>query len=217
VPRWWNHTVADHEFELQRVVNQGTFNSGYSLIQTGLYRSGNSIQLDTCPLSVNEYTYFMEYKVAGSNSYNCANYGVAPTLQTDYFTTYAWPNAGSGEWAFGMNNGSGGGYFSGENIGSTTAIPMIGEELNNNVGTQCQASSSSVAGFYAYPYPNLTDDWYVYFAPNAGSPAPIVNPANTVLLYATNTNLWSIPNVPFDQTTISHTGSTTCDTNHGNG
>jgi hypothetical protein len=219
VPRAGNHTVADHEFELSRVVVQGDFGSSPSLLQTGLYRSGADIQLDTCATSVNAYTYYMEYKVSGVNGYNCATFGVAPTLETDFYAVAAYPAAGSGEWEWAIlvGAGLGGGAF--EPIGGSTAIPMVGEELNNDVGIQCQASSSATAGFYAYPltWSSLADDWYVYFSTNGGNAQPITNPSNTVISDPTNTNLWSIPNVPFNQTTISHTPSSTCDTNHGNG
>jgi hypothetical protein len=57
----------------------------------------------------------------------------------------------------------------------------------------------------------------VYFLPDGSDPQPIVNNGNTAIAHPTNTNLWSIPAVPWNETAISHSPSSTCDTNHGNG
>jgi hypothetical protein len=214
VPRAANHTVDSNEIDLERAVVQGDFGASPSLMQAGLYRSGTGSNLDNCPQSVNEYRYYDEYKVAGSNSYRCGTYDVAPALEVDLFAVYASPNQGPGDWTWDMGLPGGGG-FGVEAIGGSTAIPMVGEELNNNTGNPCQASSSTVAGFYAYPasQTSLDNAWYVYFATNGANPKPITSPGNTNLLLATNPNLWSIPNVPYNTTSISHTGNTNCDTN----
>lgn len=155
---------------------QGDFLSSPSLLQAGLYRSGADIQLDTCGTSVNEYSYFMEYKVSGVNGYHCGTYGVAATLAVDFYGVYAYPSDGSGEWAWAILHPNDAGFSGFEPIGGNTAIPMVGDELNNDVGTQCQASSSATGAFYAYPWNSLADNWYGYFSTNGGNPQAITSP-----------------------------------------
>jgi hypothetical protein len=178
-------------------------------------RTGPTAQLNNCQPSYNNYTYYMEY-IYG-NSATCNSYGVSPALDVNYYAVAAYPIVGTGYWLWIIDGPIGALAAGYEYLGQATAIPAVGEELNNTVGTQCQASSSSTAGFYAYPYSIVPDAWYVYFQTDGGDPQPITNNSNTTIAVPTNTALWSIPAVPFNETTISHAPSSSCDTNHGNG
>jgi hypothetical protein len=214
-----NHTVTEHEFELSRVEVQHGWGSNVPLLQTGLFRSGPAIELDSCGKAINQYQYYYEYNLTGNaNGFNCHLWGQATPYEVDWYAVYSYPNDGSGQWAWGILQPSGTLVALGNQpIGGTTATPAVGEELNNNVGTQCQASSSTTGGFYAHPFGSLADDWYVYFATNGGNIQPITNPNNTDRFAPTNSALWSVPNVPWDDTRITHQGDTDCDTNTGDG
>jgi hypothetical protein len=188
-------------------VNQGAFSATTSLIQAGLYRSGADHYLDTCGTSVNKYTYYTEYKVTGSvNGYTCALYGVASPLQEDFFTVSNDQQTGSGNWQWfigGPEYAIAYGIF---NIGSTTAIPMYGEEISSPTNDTCQTSGT--AGFYGGSTAGFSD-WNVFFADNSGDLKPIVSPGNTDWA-SPNPSLWSDPSLTPWPETISHTPASGC-------
>lgn len=205
VPRVGNHTVVAHEFELQRSVSQ---TSAGGLIQSALIRTGSDITIDNCGGSVNAYSYVAEWR-DGSSAYTCLNIGAAPALEVDSFWVENQQQYGSGSWLF-RANGTSVAMAGYRTIGSDTAFPYYGEELNNDIGTECLADSSSVAGFYGQstgPGP-FNGHWYVYFSPNGGDKAAIVNPNNVTRVEPTWN--WDVPAVTSWPQTISNDSSTAC-------
>lgn len=174
----------NEEFATHRAVVQADYTAKTGLVQLGIYRSGNGIQMDNCGTR-SGWTFFGEWKSYGTANevanYHCALYSETNAGNNTLFHIWRWGNASTNEWEMEINNGRVGTYK--PNFGS--GYPEIGGEI---AGVHSPPAISKTLSWYA-----LTRPWHSYNQIGAGEPFQITNPGNTNVTANTG---WSVDNVP---------------------
>lgn len=181
---------APDEFVLHRAVVQSSFTSSQpGLLQTGVYRSGNSIQLDNCGATNGGYYRYIESKAHGSSTFQCQVFYSAGALSPGTNLSYeVFRRSTNATWGVMINGVDRGSYALAFNVG----FPAIGGEI-------ADAGSDFATRTAAQYGPSGTLQWSYYTGVNRGG-ATAVNSGTATALYSPRGAFWTVPPPPTPMT-----------------